>query len=75
MSSSLDELIIQAIDSVIIIIPGKIVTHSDPPKLPINQKDKFLNSRSELMKVSTAIPTDANALTAIPINSIYDIPC
>ena len=41
-----------------------------PPKLPIVQKVKLLNSESELIKVNIPIQTDAIAFTAIPTNSI-----
>ena len=41
-----------------------------PPKLPIVQNVKLLNSESELTKVKIPIPTDAIAFTAIPTSNI-----
>lgn len=45
-----------------------------PPKLPMVQNVKLLNSESELINVKIPIPTEAIAFTAIPTSNIYVIP-
>ena len=70
----LDEGIIQHIDTMITSKAGMIICHEAPPKLPMVQKVRPLNSESELIKVNNPIPTEAKALTAIPISNIYVMP-